>query len=69
MTRLKKIVPLFPRGVQALRQIDTFLNGVKKNQRPTRLSAEAAANGKPDHADVPAVAAAQDASNSSIIGG
>jgi alanine-synthesizing transaminase len=60
---------------QALRQIDGALNGVRKHQRPSNRTPEAAtangrgkgANGTP--AGSAAAAAAQDASNSSIIGG
>ncbi len=57
---------------QALRQIDTVLNGAKKHQRPTnRTSDLAKGNGhsKPREGKASVAGAAQDASNSSIIGG
>jgi alanine-synthesizing transaminase len=53
---------------QALRQIDTFLNGTKKHQRPTN---RASSNGVPKGMGIAEglPGAVQDASNSSIIGG
>lgn len=60
---------------QALRQIDTALNGVKKHQRPSNRAPDASVNGHGEHAEdtapaaLPASSTVQDASNSSIIGG
>jgi alanine-synthesizing transaminase len=56
---------------QALRQIDAFLNGTKKHQRPSNRSGSAATvDGDGIRDRVSDVApAAQDANNSSIIGG
>lgn len=56
---------------QALRQIDAFLNGTKKHQRPSNKTRTVAThNGEDSHDRTPASStAAQDANNSSIIGG
>jgi alanine-synthesizing transaminase len=57
---------------QALRQIDVFLNGTKKHQRPTNRTHETTGNnGKKmgGHSANSAPSAVQDTNNSSIIGG
>jgi alanine-synthesizing transaminase len=54
---------------QALRQIDAALNGTKKHQRPTRLAGPITPSTRKRKKDDAVGGAAQDASNSSIIGG
>jgi len=54
---------------QALRQIDAFLNGTKKHQRPSNRTRDAATGNGHAGRIADTTPAAQDASNSSIIGG